>query len=272
MLSKLHLISGLPRSGSTLLCALLRQNPRFMAAVTSPVASMCELLRIEMSGSSEFVTLFNDERRMQMLHAVFNGYYSTAREHHVVFDTNRTWTAKSEWLGRLFPDARIICCVRELGWIIDSIERMLRTNALQLSRVFDFKPGTSIYGRLDVLMNSESGLIGLPWSAFREAWFAEDAKRLIVIPYESLVREPERTLRRLYDVLGEQYFAHDTEHVSYDEPLYDAQLGMPGLHRVRPVIEMKQRIPSIPPDIFAKYAEANFWLNPSMNVRGVLVL
>jgi sulfotransferase len=272
VITKLHLISGLPRAGSTLLCALLRQNPRFIASVTSPVASMCELLRVEMSGSSEFVTFFDDQKRMQMLRAIFEGYYNAAREHHVVFDTNRTWTAKSAWIGRLFPDARIICCVREVGWIIDSVERILRANPLQLSHMFGFKPGTSIYSRLEVLMNSDSGLIGMPWSALRESWFAEDAKRLIVIPYDTLVREPERTLRRLYDALGEKYFAHDTGHVSYDEPLYDAQLGMPGLHKVRPVIEMTPRTPSIPPDIFAKYTEANFWLNPSMNVRGVLIL
>lgn len=262
----------MPRSGSTLLCALLRQNPRFLAAVTSPVAALCEQLRVEMSGSSEFVTFFDDHKRTQILHAVIEGYYSDAREHQVVFDTNRTWTAKSAWAGQLFPGSRIICCVRDIGWIIDSIERMLRANPLQLSRVFDFKPGTSIYNRLDVLMNSESGLIGLPWSAFRECWFAEDAKRLIVVPYDTLVREPERTLRRLYDALGEEYFAHDTRHISYDEPQYDAQLGMPGLHKVRPVIEVKPRTPSIPPDIFAKYSESNFWLNPSMNVRGVLIL
>ncbi|MEG3936419.1 MULTISPECIES: sulfotransferase [unclassified Microcoleus] len=32
-----HFISGLPRSGSTLLAALLRQNPRFHGAMTSPL-------------------------------------------------------------------------------------------------------------------------------------------------------------------------------------------------------------------------------------------
>ncbi|MEZ2280070.1 MAG: sulfotransferase [Microcoleus sp.] len=32
-----HFISGLPRSGSTLLAALLRQNPRFHSAMTSPI-------------------------------------------------------------------------------------------------------------------------------------------------------------------------------------------------------------------------------------------
>ena len=33
----IHFISGLPRSGSTLLAGILRQNPRFHAGMTSPV-------------------------------------------------------------------------------------------------------------------------------------------------------------------------------------------------------------------------------------------
>ena len=34
---RLHFISGLPRSGSTLLAGLLRQNPRFSAAMPGTV-------------------------------------------------------------------------------------------------------------------------------------------------------------------------------------------------------------------------------------------
>ena len=37
MRNGIHFISGLPRAGSTLLAALLRQNPRFSAGMTSPV-------------------------------------------------------------------------------------------------------------------------------------------------------------------------------------------------------------------------------------------
>ena len=40
MQNGIHFISGLPRSGSTLLVAILRQNPRFHAGMTSPVGAM----------------------------------------------------------------------------------------------------------------------------------------------------------------------------------------------------------------------------------------
>jgi hypothetical protein len=39
-----HFISGLPRAGSTLTAAILRQNPRFHAGMSSPVASLFDHL------------------------------------------------------------------------------------------------------------------------------------------------------------------------------------------------------------------------------------
>ena len=39
-----HFISGLPRAGSTLTAAILRQNPRFHAGMSSPVAVLFDHL------------------------------------------------------------------------------------------------------------------------------------------------------------------------------------------------------------------------------------
>jgi len=272
MASRIHLISGLPRSGSTLLCALLRQNPRFAAAMTSPVAALISALMPKISGATEFAVFFNDKRRRAILRGVFDAYHADVPAGHVIFDTNRTWTGRSSLVAELYPESRIICCVRDVGWIIDSIERMLRKNPLQLSRIFNFQPGGSIYSRVETLMNSDNGLIGQAWASLREAWFSEHAKRLILISYENLARQPDITLKRLYGELREIPFKHDFDHVTYDEPDYDAHLGMPGMHKVQEKVEYRKRESCIPPDIFAKYSEANFWLRPEMNQNAVMML
>ena len=272
MVKKIHFVSGLPRAGSTLLCALLRQNQRFAAAMTSPVVSLVNALLPKMSEGKEFAVFFDDERRRTILRGVFDAYYAYLASGQVVFDTNRTWTGKAALLSNLYPESRIICCVREIGWIIDSIEKMLRQNPIQVSRMFNFQTGSSVYGRVEKLMNSENGLIGLAWSSLREAWFSEYARNLIVINYDTLVREPQVIMRRLYEELQEPLFQHDFNHVIYDEPDYDATIGMPGLHKVREKVEYQKREPCIPPDIFAKYADTAFWLKPEMNRRGVTIL
>lgn len=271
MVNKLHLISGLPRSGSTLLSALLRQNPRFSSSMTSPVAALCGAIHPKMSGG-EFSTFFDDEKRARVLRGIFDSYYNQAGTDHVVFDTNRTWTGKTALLAALYPKARIICCVREVGWIIDSVETMLAKNPLQLSKVFNFQPGHSVYARAETLMDTERGLIGHPWSTLREAWYGAEANRLFVIQYERLVREPAHVLRALYRAIDEPWFDHDFDNAVYDEPEYDAQLGMPGLHKVRNKVEYQARSLRIPPDLFAKYAGTNFWTKPELNPRKVALL
>lgn len=275
MTSSLHFISGLPRSGSTLLSALLRQNPRFHAAMTSPLAPLVGAVHPKTCGG-EFGGFFDDARRAAILRGLFDAYYGEARQQlsrdPVIFDTNRSWTGRAALLGELYPESRIICCVRDIGWIIDSIERMLAKNPLQLSRMFNFQPGASVYARVETLMHPEKGLIGLAWSTLREAWFGPQAGRLIFVNYDHLVREPARALQRLYRELGEPYFAHDFNHVVYDEPDYDSHIGMPGLHTVRSKVEHRERKPCVPPDIFAKYAGSHFWTNQELNPRSVLTI
>jgi hypothetical protein len=53
MKNGIHFISGLPRAGSTLLAALLRQNPRFSAGMTSPVGSLFNAMLTATSARNE---------------------------------------------------------------------------------------------------------------------------------------------------------------------------------------------------------------------------
>ncbi|MBB5357368.1 sulfotransferase [Rhodanobacter sp. ANJX3] len=272
--STVHLISGLPRSGSTLLSALLRQNPRFNAAITSPICSLFSAVLPRMSGSAEFAPFFSDERRYRILQALFWSYHhlDPARQAQVVFDTNRSWTAKLALVDKLFPSARVICCVRDVPWVIDSVEKMVRRNPAHVSNLFNNKSVRNVYGRVDNLMDWGTGLIGLAWSSLREAWFGENANKLIVLRYESLAREPAQTMERLYRALGEQPFPHDFENVAYEEDEFDHRFGMPGLHTVKRRVEFVERATVLPPDIFRKYADSNFWMNEKLNTKGALVL
>jgi len=247
MQPKLHLISGLPRSGSTLLSALLRQNPSFVAGITSPVAMLCSNLLHSMSGANEFGSFFTDKRRRAIIQGVINSYYTGTPENCTVFDTNRSWTARLPFLAEMYPTARVICCVRQVSWVIDSIERLVRRNALQPSKLFKFKTGGSVYSRVETLMEPENGLIGLAWSSLREAWFSEAASRLIVVNYDTLAAEPRRVMAKLYRALGEKPFEHNFDSLTYDEPVYDGEPLYPRPYpTLRPVRTGYERTAPVP--------------------------
>ena len=89
-------ISGLPRSGSTLLSGILRQNPEFYADISSPMQGLVTST-INVITGSENNHLIDEARRKQILRDTFEAYYR-AVNNSVVFDTSRGWTAKTALL------------------------------------------------------------------------------------------------------------------------------------------------------------------------------
>lgn len=74
-MQQFHFISGLPRSGSTLLAGILRQNPCFYGAMSSPVAGLIQSCLEQIGAGGEFYTFFDQQKRKDMCHALFDAYY-----------------------------------------------------------------------------------------------------------------------------------------------------------------------------------------------------
>ena len=253
-----HFISGLPRSGSTLLSAILRQNPRFHAGISSPVAGLATGLLNQVSAGSEFAALVDARQRRALLRGLFDAYYST-NPSEVVFDTNRLWCGRLPLLRDLFPGAKVIACVRNVAWVMDSIERLYRANPYENTRLFNHAGGRgSVYTRLEGLIQHDQ-MVGSAWAALREAYYGEQAESLLVVDYDLLSRAPQQVIPLIYDFIGEPAFEHDFEHIEYDAVDFDLQLGVPGLHRVRAKVEFQARRTILPPDLFEKYSKLSFW-------------
>ena len=258
MVRKFHFISGLPRSGSTLLSAVLRQNPRFAAGMTSPVGSLLGAMMTHFSAGSEFGAVIDQAQRRRLLRGLFDNYYADAGGD-VVFDSNRLWCAKLPSIKDLYPTARVIACVRNVAWVMDSIERLYRANPFENTQLFgDDLERNTVYSRTETLAQG-GRLVGFAYSALKEAYYGEHADSLLLVEYELLTQAPEKVLRLVYDFLGERWFDHDFANVAYDAPAFDQALGVAGLHRVRPKIALEPRRTVLPPDLFEKYSTLSFW-------------
>jgi len=257
-MQKTHFISGLPRSGSTLLAGILRQNPRFHAAMSSPVASLMGGALEQMGAGGEFSSFFDLEKRKAMCMAMFNTYYQDQADKDVIFDTNRLWTARLHQLTELYNDFKVICCVRNPAWVMDSFESIYRKNPFDYSRMYNPQSRQTVYSRCEAQINA-GGTVGSAWTALKEAYYGEYSDRLLLIDYDLLTQHPKKTMALLYQFIGLPEFEHDFDNVAYEESEFDEKLGVKGLHTVRKKVEFKPRRSILPPDLFAKYSEMAFW-------------
>jgi sulfotransferase len=154
---------------------------------------------------------------------------------------------------------------------MDSIERLVRGNAFELSGMFGFEPGNTVYTRINRVATSE-GMVGYALDALKEGFFGEQASSLILVEYEALARAPRQTLQQLYGFLDEPPFEHDFDNVEYEADYFDLALGTPGLHRVRRRVEWVERQCVLPPELFQRFANDMFWRIAAANIRQVPII
>ena len=207
-----HVICGLPRSGSTLLCNVLNQNPRFYASSTSVLPQTLAALSQLWSNSAEIKSeLARDKEATEarLNNAVMALIDAWHPRDMVVFDKSRAWAHNALPLKRLYPEARIIVTVRDLRSIFGSIEKQH-----QLNPILDHAANPlekEIYTRADQMFSPE-GMIGLTVRGVLDLQ-RRNLPGTIVIQYETFAENPQLVMDRLYAELGEEPYRHDFETV-----------------------------------------------------------
>jgi sulfotransferase len=253
-------ISGLPRSGSTLLSAILRQNPEFYADISSPVQGLISSI-INNITKSENNHLIDENRRKNILKSFFNSFYDSVKPN-TVFDTNRVWTSKTALLKELYPQTKIICCVRDLPWILDSFERISAKNSIYGTTFTDDEACQTVTTRCDALMDvKKEGQVVKPYH-FLEEGLMLNPDMIMLVEYESLCKNPESVMREIYEFISKPYFDHDFKNVEYENEMYDNAVNMKSLHTVRKEISWKERPTILPKSVWNKYGGKEFWRTP----------
>lgn len=256
-MQKYHFISGLPRSGSTLLSTILNQNPNFYADISSPLARFVRAVITESHAGPGYQLQCNEQKRIKLIQGLVENYhYDTDKQ--VCFNTNRGWTALTDVLNTTHPDSKIICCVRDINWILDSFETLFRKNPFSISKMYSQEEATNVFTRCDALM-SPGHTLRFAYDAIREAVSGPNAHKLFLVEYEQLAKNPEQTMKSLYAFINEPYFEHDFDAVeaSYDE--FDMDANINGLHKIRKGVSFIERQTILPQEIIHKYSNLEGW-------------
>lgn len=261
-----HFISGLPRSGSTLLASLLIQNPAFRASIMTPLGKVITGA-LEATTQNEGQQVFlNDLQRTLILQGVFDGFYTPLVTDAVthVFDNNRRWCGNLPLIHKLYPDAKVICMLRDPAAIMDSFERLFSQYGTSLSNIYGARANTTVYSRVQAVLE-EHGVLGYALNAFREAFYGPYRSKLILFQYDDLARFPKEVMDDLHEQLGLDKFPYDPEDI---KPIpgaaeFDRLINTPGLHSLRSRVEYKPRDSILPPDLWEVLPKP-FWVNTSV--------
>ncbi len=255
----IHFVSGLPRSGSTLLCGILNQNPRFHASGTSGLVEAMFLMRnrwdawVEHRAMEESVS---ERKKLNVLKGIVEAYYADV-DRPVVFDKARGWLAHIEMAEYVLErKVKVLVPVRNVAEVLASFELLWRKTSASRQMAQEkeqyFKMQT-VEGRCETWMQ-ETQPVGLAVRRLKDAVQRGLGDRLFFVPYDGLTRESEETMRGAYGFLEEEWFDHDFDNVAGVKE-DDRVHGIPGLHDVRGKVEAQaEKWPWVLGPIGQKYA------------------
>lgn len=256
-MKRYHFISGLPRSGSTLLSALLSQNPNFSAGISTPLARFVRSIITETHAAPGYPVQCPPEKQVKLIQALVETFHAD-KPGEVHFDTNRGWTALVDVLANTHPDAKIICCVRSITDILNSFERLFRENPFSQSKLYAPVEAETVFTRAEAML-APGHTLRFAYDSLREAIVGYNSNKLFLVEYDQLVAEPATVMKALYAFIKEPLFEHDFENLDTSFAEFDEAAGIPGLHQVRPVIAPIHRRLLLPPEIIAKFSNLEAW-------------
>jgi len=259
-----HFISGLPRSGSTLLANVLAQNPKFHVSPTSGILDIMFMVRNSWNKIVEFQAAPCDEQKLLVLKGILQSFYSR-QEASVVFDRSRSWLAHLEMAEAVQETKpKVIVPVRDVRDVLASLEKLHRKTAAtgqtpheeqQYLQWQDMSFRVNFWAQKDQL-------VGLAYIRIKDAIARGWGKNMLFVPYEKFTSKPRDTMERIYEFLGEDYYKHnfnDVKQVIHED---DRVHGFAGLHTIKSKIEPAedaqwQKILS--EELAKPFAELSFW-------------
>ena len=251
MKKTLHFLSGIPRSGSTVLAAILNQNPMTHVSTTSGLVHALDGLAN--TWHSAGLLNENDPQRTklaQTMRGAIDAFYEDT-DKPVVIDKSRGWPigqimgAMTQVLDR---QPKIIATVRSVPDCAASFIRIAKPADLD-----EFMATGQLMDHLKAAYISlQNGYEYAP-------------ENFLFVEYEDLLAEPKAQLARIHEFLGLPEFEYDFNNIDGSTVAEDDENlhGTIGMHEVKPVLapQHKQDPRELLKHHYAQFCQPEFWLD-----------
>lgn len=254
----LYFVAGLPRSGSTMLINLLKQNPEIDGF---PVSSLCSLVTNVVANWSTIEAnreFPNETSKRDILKGLLYNYYNSSQGN-FIFDKDRMWVTQIDLLQDLLQvPVKILAPVRNPAEIITSFEKIKRGNPL--TPVASDSGGITIASRA-LYYAGPTGPLGLSHACLKDSITQGYKDNILFVDYNRFCNSPKSQLKRLYDFFELPKFDHDFKKISQTEVYNDAATNLPGLHKIKPALErtVTNCVEYIGLELYEQYNREIFW-------------
>jgi sulfotransferase len=232
---KVFFLSGLPRSGSTLLGSLIGQDTRFTVTPTSPILDLLCATNGALDMVNKTYTFDYHTISKNIYKALISGFYENITTPYIL-DKHRGYPKNIVPLRIFFdPNPKIICTNRPVADILTSYIALIEKNS-DPNNFVDIElrnKGLPVNtaNRAKILWEN---YVSDPYNSMTHG-IKNCLSNLFIVEYDDLIKNPKNVLRNMYKFLEIDEFAdHQFDNIhNYCAEEKDAAGGLKNLHDIR---------------------------------------
>ena len=262
---KIYFISGLPRSGNTLLASILNENQNITATGHSFIPDMFYHLKYAEQNSPTFKNYPDINNLNNVYKNIINNYYYNYKTQFVIERGDWITPYNFNVLQQFCPNKiKIVILVRDVLDIIKSYLKICRDNPnFYINYRYNLLDKTTLYKneietKVDIIMEKGGYVDTILYSI---KWLKDNdlLKNFILIDYKDLVLNKKETVNKIYEYYDIPVFKHTFKKLKqipiYNDKVLNApihKINTKGIKEQKNDIELNQRIIDI-------YKNLEFW-------------
>jgi sulfotransferase len=236
-----HFMAGLPRSGSTVLSAILNQNPDVYASPQTDLLGMLYNLESTIPTYESYKAGLLHQGFASVMHNMADTFYKHI-DKPIIIDKNRGWGTPYNWdnlSGYVSNNGKVILTMRPILEVLASFVKISKSSQKVTKHLQYLNSNlwvSNYRDETDALVDS----LMMPNGELDRAIFSianlvkNHPDRVHIIWFDNLLKNPEQTLNKLYDFLELDNFSHNFQSIKEVDKHNDLSgYGVLGLHDVK---------------------------------------
>jgi sulfotransferase len=236
-----HFMAGLPRSGSTVLSAILNQNPSVYSSPQTDLVAMLYNLETSIPQYESYKAGLLHQGFASVMHKMADTFYSHI-DKPIVIDKNRGWGTPYNWdnlSGYVGKDGKVILTMRPILEVLASFVKVSQQSQKVTKHLQYLNPNLWVSNYRDETEALVENLM-MPNGELDRAIFSianlikNHRNRVHIVWFDDLLDNPMQTLEGIDKFLGLESFEYNFNKIEAVDKHNDLNAyGIAGLHDVK---------------------------------------
>jgi sulfotransferase len=258
-----HFMAGLPRSGSTVLSALLNQNPKIYASPQTDLLNLLHEFESNIPTYESYKAGLLFASYDSAIRSIPNNFYSPI-DKPIVIDKNRGWGTPFNWDNLspyLNPEGKVILTMRPILEVLASFIKVAQ-NTQKITGSMPYLNDNLWATYYRDVTDAQIDNIMAPNGEMDRAIFSianlikKHKNKVHIVWFDDLLNSPQKTMNGISDFLEIERFEHNFNNIRPVDKHNDlAGYGMLGLHDVNKKLTKPKTNPE---DYLSDYAISKY--------------